>query len=232
MHPVIRVSLFLVFALFISRSDLPRLLIGSLFLLPILILGKAFDWHALYRAVSRIRWFLLSILVLYGWLTPGPPLFGTVWFDGPSLQGLHAGLYQVMSLILMITALVAMIGKLSRETLLGAVYWWSYPLQWLGISREVLVLRLIMVMERVERLQQDISRISTEKREASRLQRLAGITGEVFQLVDQNAQQEASKCVTIQKVLSPPLWQWGYPCLLAGIFLLSRWSENLFQSYW
>lgn len=232
MHPVIRVSLFLVFAVSVSRIELPQLIVAVFILFILSILWARLRWSLVFQTLKRLRWFFLTILVLYGWLTPGQALFETSLVNGPSQAGINAGVLQVVSLILMILALVSLISNLSKELLLGAIYWWSYPLKWLHISRERLVLRLILTMERVELLQQQLSRFEPPDTSANRWQRLASLTGYAFQEVNQQAEQESVTHVSIKRLQSPPAWQWTYPVLVVLLFQMSQHLPLLIEQLW
>lgn len=220
MHPVIRVSLFLVFAVSVSRLLVPQFFLAALILLTMLMFNTPVRWALLVKSLRRLRWFYLTILLLYGWLTPGQAISSLPVIQNLTLQGIQAGLLQVTSLMFMVTALILLLGQLARDKLIGAIFWWSYPLQWIKISRERLVLRLMLTMDAVQSLQQQLTKPTTTAER--RWQKIADLLLTTMQQTEQSALQTASKEITIQTLPAPPLWQWCYPVLIIVLFQVSQ----------
>jgi len=223
MHPVIRVLVFIVFSINVSRIDLSELFIALLILLLLALMCNGLSWSTTFRFLKRLRWLFLSILLLYAWFTPGQALFNTQQERFmPTYEGLQAGLLQVSSLIMIITALVILISDLSRDRLLAAIYWLSRPVWLLGISRERLVVRLVLAMTYVPRLQVHLSEVMAQSAQTNvkGLRRIAAVASNLFHEVQQKAEQAETECVAIATLPSPPALQWLYPVLVAGVFVL------------
>lgn len=234
MHPVIRVSLFLVFAISVSQVDLSQLAPAILVLFLFFVARARIRWRMALQMLKRLRWFFITILLLYGWLTPGQALFSNSLsiLSGLTIDGVLAGLIQIASLVLMILALVALVSSLPTEVLLGAIYWWSYPLKLLRLSRESIVLRLMLTMETVELLQQQISDYANQSSATNRWPRLVEITGFAFKQVCKQAEQEQPRQVVIHCLASPPVWQWSYPIVVAALFQASQYLHLFADLQW
>jgi len=153
MHPAIRIICFLVFVACLSRANAGQLFSGlALFSLlyfysPIDFLPRAF------AMLLRLRWFFLSILVLYIWMTPDTSLLN----DSSSVfsfipPGIASGLGRVFSLVLIVLAVSYLLASLKQEQLIAAIYWLVAPLAYVGLERDKMVLRLAMGMEAAGKL--------------------------------------------------------------------------------
>jgi energy-coupling factor transport system permease protein len=204
----------LVFALLLALGNGSVLPVGLLLLVLLYGFGGIPQWPGLLRMVQRVRWLLLSILVLYGWWTPGVPLWEGLGGYGPSLEGLRQGGVRVGVLLAIVAAVHWVMSATERGALLGAVVAFTAPLRWLGVNHQRLAVRILLTLEAVPRVQAAAARIPGVA-QGSRLARLAaraqGLYGAVL------AQAEAAE-------LSPrevrdggrvPAWQWTVPLLLA-----------------
>ena len=97
MSPVVRLVTLLVVAGIAGTGRPVLLLYAALVTLLACSLQDAQVLKTIWRALLRLRWLLLSIAVIYLWLTPGAPLV-PAWGDAsPTREGvqaavLHAGL--------------------------------------------------------------------------------------------------------------------------------------------
>ena len=149
----------------------------------------------------------------------------------PTYEGLQAGLLQISSLILIVTALVILVSGLSRDRLLAAIYWLSLPVGLLGLSRVRLVVRLVLAMSYVPRLQGHLGEVMAHsaQSELKGLRRIAAVAGSLFVEVQQRAERAETESVTIATLPPPPPLQWSYPVLVVVMFvLLHRVAAGLF----
>lgn len=153
MHPLIRVVCFLVFSASLAFGNGMDLLCGGLLLAAAYLSTSPRLLLPAVRMVSRLRWFLLSILIVYGWFTPGQPLLGAesarfaeLW---PSREGMEAGLLRAALLMAIVAGANLLLRTTSREQLLLAVYSMARPLALCGVSRERLAVRMVLVIEAV-----------------------------------------------------------------------------------
>jgi len=221
MHPVIRIISFLVFAFALSIGTGAQLVLGALVLTALLLLTNARGLAAGLRMLSRLRWLLFSIVIVYLWFTPGTPLLPTgpdnAWM--PTREGAAVAALRVGMLAIMVLAVNVLIASTPRARLLGALYWLATPLALLGLSRERLVLRMVLAFEATAELQGDLaSRYTRLRGEQSRLGAIAGTAAQAFADAVQRA--ETAPCTPRQLTVpdAPPVSQWAYPLLLAVAF--------------
>ena len=154
LHPVMRLLVLAAAAASLAAgSPLVVGLVGVA--LVFLLLATRFrDWRGLGRGLARLRWFYLSIAVLYLWFTPGTALAPALGAWSPSLEGLAQGLSRVAVLVLLLTAVRLLFHTSRRDELVAAIAWWSRPLATLGLDPSRLGLRLVLALELLPRLQQ------------------------------------------------------------------------------
>ena len=102
------------------------------------------------KLLWRSRWLLLSLTVLFLFLTPGEFLPGFWGQLGLTYEGLqHAG-EQLCRLLAILASLALLHQQVGTRGLLAGLYWLLGPFPW----RETTVVRLMLVLEFVEQKQQ------------------------------------------------------------------------------
>lgn len=102
------------------------------------------------RALPRMRWLLLALGAIYGWTSPGEYLWSG-WFS-PTYEGLQLGLAQTMRLLAIAASLQLLLTKLDRPAIFAGLHTLAKPLDWLGLSRDRMALRLTLTLEMMENL--------------------------------------------------------------------------------
>ncbi|MBL1433848.1 MAG: hypothetical protein COB94_010500 [Gammaproteobacteria bacterium] len=223
MHPLIRIVCLVLMAGFIAHAQLSFLLI-SLCLLSAIYVLASLSLDRCWSLVQRMRWFFLSILVIYFWFTPGeafsPELAKSLWF--PSVDGVEQGVIRVACLILIIAAVSALLQSTTREQLFSAIYSLIGWTRHVGLSPERFAVRATLTLESLTEIQ---SMISTSKAQLSsppgikaRIVGLANATSNVFVAVYNNAQQSELTSVTLDDAEPLRAWQWLYPLSLIALF--------------
>lgn len=97
----------------------------------------------------RLRWFYLSIIILYFWFYPGTELFP--WMDrfSPVLEGMNEAGLRIASLLIMISYSVFFICLTPRGEVIAAIQFLLKPLSYLGINIDRFALRLGLVLSMV-----------------------------------------------------------------------------------
>ncbi|MCF6323850.1 MAG: hypothetical protein L3J89_05925 [Gammaproteobacteria bacterium] len=225
LHPVILIVSFLVFVAMLA-FPVPSALFISLLLLVLLYLrdGGA-HVHSALVMLRRMRWFLLSILLIFFWLTPGTPVIQwpalSVWL--PTNEGLSGGLLRVVALVLVIASVNLLLRSLSRQELLTAIYFLAQPLQLIGVKAELVALRMTLVFDAMGEVQQMVTQYLPEKGHVPRrLDRMGLLASGVLNAVIERAGQAPQEEVIVLPALErPPLLQWCLPILLWGLFYIS-----------
>lgn len=227
MHPLIRVVCFLVFAAWLAWGGPHVLLSGAALLLPFYLLIPVVSAAKAWAMIRRLRWFLLSLLVVYGWFTPGrlpegvdeSTMLATLL---PTVEGLTAGLLRCAVLAVIVLAVNLLLATSTREQLMEAIYGLARPFSLLGLSRERLALRMVLVMEAMDEVREIVTERKGERRVAARgLARIGDFAADVLRTVIDRSERHPPREVTLALSAPPALLQWGYPALLFAAFLLA-----------
>ncbi len=118
--------------------------------LPLMVVAVILCARQLALLLRRTRWVMVSLLLIYGYVTPGEPL----WIEGgmvsPTREGLSDGLLQLARLAFSVTGLSIVLYLLSLRELIGGVYTLTHPLRYLGVSPERIAVRLALTLHYVE----------------------------------------------------------------------------------
>lgn len=97
--------------------------------------------------VRRSRWLLLTLLILFGWLTPGTPMPG---MPGASHEGLLLAAENLARLLIALSVVAMLLTALSPVELVAGLRSLLRPLNLLGVSRDRIAVRLALTLEEVE----------------------------------------------------------------------------------
>lgn len=106
--------------------------------------------HKFLQLVRRTRWIMLSLWMIYAYSTPGQALFDGLGWGSPSREGLLDGGLQLIRLLAALAALAVLLDRLHRQQLMAGLYSLFFPLQWMGLSRERLAVRLALTLHYAE----------------------------------------------------------------------------------
>lgn len=226
MHPLIRVVCFLVFSACLAFGGAAELAGGGVMLAGAYAASSPRLFLPAVTMIYRMRWFLLSLFIVYGWFTPGQPLVGSegarfaeLW---PTREGAQAGLLRAALLMAIVAGANLLLRTTSRDELLVAVYGLARPLAWCGISRERIAVRMVLVIEALD----PVRRIVTERLAAvggglPDLRTTGRFASGVMQRVVQEAEAVSGGTVHLAVAGAPPPLQWLCPAMLAGVFFLA-----------
>jgi hypothetical protein len=208
MHPATRLLILLISAGFMVTGN-PDLLVAGAGLSLVLHWNAGLRAARLVRMISRSRWLLASILILYAWSTPGAALLPLLDAYSPTWEGLSAGLTRCAVLIVILSLAHWLIYAARREQLIQGVYWLIKPLRHLGCRSEVLALRLSLVLETVPALQQRFRlRSQTAQAPVNRMERIAAHAANVLEDALNEADRAALTDVEIAAGQRPQLGDW------------------------
>jgi energy-coupling factor transporter transmembrane protein EcfT len=124
----------------------PLLMTTSLVFFAAFILSK----HKFFQLLRRTRWVMFSLLIIYSYTTPGQPILEALGMFSPSREGLMDGVLQLTRLLSALAALAILLDRLDRPQLIAGLYTLFAPMQWLGLSRERLAVRLALTLHYAE----------------------------------------------------------------------------------
>ncbi|HEY5994008.1 MAG TPA: CbiQ family ECF transporter T component [Gallionellaceae bacterium] len=146
-HPAVFILLWIFLAIALQSLGAFALLCASAFITIIALARAAVRFYALLR---RTRWILFSLLLIYGYVTPGAALWPAAGTYSPTHEGLLDGALQLCRLIAALAGLSIVLHQLGSQKLVGGIYALAYPLQLLGLSRERIAVRLALTLHYAE----------------------------------------------------------------------------------
>ncbi|NOZ52106.1 MAG: hypothetical protein GXP08_03020 [Gammaproteobacteria bacterium] len=180
------------------------------------------------KTLLRMRWFFLSILVLYLWFTPGTTPSTSFVTIMPELNGLWDGLLRVFSLILIVMAVNYFVAPISKDKLIAAILWLLKPLRWIRIDGQKLAVRIALTFNLVSRAQylftegQVMRTQHDNKRQkstlGSRLNAIVDMAVQLFKTVISEAVCMESQTIDVNTLKAPSVLQWVAPVMMVAVF--------------
>lgn len=103
-----------------------------------------------WRLLRRTRWLMAVLLLAYAYTLPGTPLWPSLEWASPTLEGLRHGGLRVARLALMLAGLAVLLASTSRPRLIYGLYGLARPLTWFGFDRRAFAVRLGLTLDYVE----------------------------------------------------------------------------------
>lgn len=147
MHP--GAALFLWSALVVLLQTVSGLVLVGMAGLSLLAAGVA-GLGSLRRLVRRIRFLLLAILILFAWMTPGQAAIPYWTVLGPSREGLLLAAEHGLRLLGVVSLVALLLGWGGRDFVVSGLYALMAPSRLVGLSRDRLAVRLLLVLRHAE----------------------------------------------------------------------------------
>ncbi len=221
MHPVIRFISLILFSFLIARSSISILITGFSLVVAFYVITSLNYLYDAKIMLARMRWFFLSMIIMYFWFTPGDTLFGiqSVWL--PTMTGIELGLTRVFSLLIIILAVNLFLKTTEKSDVMSALIWLTYPLSVFGDFQQRFAVRMTLTLDVVAQVQALCDSLNKERRNKKQqkmenpITKISAIVASVYQQVLTKAQNSPCEPIDILKPTSPPLYQWIYlPCLV------------------
>ncbi len=213
MHPVIRIITFLIIAILLARAHPMQM--GWV----LCVIGLTFMFEsgnglsAAVKLLWRVRWLILSILMIYVWMPVGT-LSESLWL----------AFHRVTLLATMLFALQALVLNMPRDEIVIGLYVVLLPLSFIGISREQLVMRLILTMDSVKQLPAVLKlSVATDDKTGSRLKRITERLISAISRILLYSEDVSHEAICIHTDNVVPLWQWLVPLFILCIFFTLPW---------
>ena len=225
MRSVTRILLLVGVTGFVATAK-PIVIVAGASLAWLLRFNAGCGWDGYLKAwLVRLRWFFLSIILTYGWFTPGAPLLAQLASVSPTWEGLTAGLLRSAALIVILGLVHWLACATSRVQMIGALYWLARPLARVGLDPKVLALRLALVLEFIPDMQTRLGQSSAAPviQSASRVERLADRAAAILTAVLDEPEQPQDKTLNIRLEPAPAMQEWlGLAALLTFFAMLIR----------
>ncbi|WP_026289702.1 hypothetical protein [Thioalkalivibrio sulfidiphilus] len=224
MHPSLRILAVMLFIPLVAHGGWLVALLGA-FGVALLLTGTGrAGWARFLGMNRRLRWFHLSILLLFGWFTPGRELLPMAGSLSPTAEGLLVGAGRVLILAMVVGAVVWLLERSSRQDLIAGLLWLTCPLAWFGFPRERFAVRLTLVLETVPQVQP----IVTEARQAGESQGAKDWPSRARSLFDRVIERaESAPCepIEIEPGRPPSVRDWGVLVLMfTPLLVLMLWE--------
>lgn len=221
MHPLIRIISLLVVIVALAQPDWLRITI----LVLVCLVGIMFFFRDglahIFTMARRLKWFFLSIIIVYAWFTPGEPVTSSAWLSErylPTVTGLEEGALRVVALLLMISFVTFLIHKTAREELVSAIVSLCIPLKWFGVSVERFALRISLTLEKVSAYTIAIKgHVQSSSGQRGIVNRAANILTTAIQNVESGVDHDKVDYISLSMATSPAWWQWFMP---AGFIII------------
>jgi energy-coupling factor transport system permease protein len=118
------------------------------------LVGLAVAKSHLLLLLRRSRWLLLTMLVMFGWMTAGTPLPA---IPGASREGLLLAAENIARLVLALSVVALMLNALSAAELVAGLRSLLAPLAVLKVPRDRIAVRLALTLGEVEASRNDSS---------------------------------------------------------------------------
>ncbi len=208
MHPATRILVAIVTIAFMVSGGPYTLFAGVL-------LSLALHWSAglqpdgrFLRMVLRLRWFFLSIMILYCWFTPGKALWPALGVYSPHQPGLWEGLSRCAVLIAILSLVHWLTSATTRDQLVRGLYWLIRPCSLVGFRPEIFALRLGLVLQAVPVLQDRLSGQAPGSRHEARHQRIVSHATHLLEAVLSEADRAELVCIELRSGIRPSMLEW------------------------
>ena len=146
-HPTVLILLWACLAIAMQSLPAMGLLLAGV---PLLAAACALSAVRLLALLRRTRWIMLSLLLIYGYATPGAAVWAALAQFSPTHEGLTGGLLQMSRLTFALAGLAILLRLLPQQQLISGLYTLGYPLRYVGLSRERLAVRLALTLHYAE----------------------------------------------------------------------------------
>lgn len=154
-HPQHRLVILLLLAVLLPLSA--PLLVGLVHLVLLLLCFRVETLGDWWRTVLRLKWLMISLFVLYGWFTPGLPLWEVAGVNMPTRAGLMQAAYRALLLSALVATVMWLVKPLSANVLAVSLARVLGLMKRIGVDTDSLVRRLALSMHTVVGLQQELS---------------------------------------------------------------------------
>ena len=162
LHPAFRILLLVALAAMLFRYSLSAVGLALALLLLAAAAGGREVLHGVLKAARRIRWLLLSIVVIYLWIAPEPSGGGSAWL--PSGSELDLALRRSGVLLVLVVAVELLRRHTGPAYLAAGLVFLLRPLGWAGLEVEVFARRLALTLDAVPRTAERVAAAATGRR--------------------------------------------------------------------
>ena len=162
LHPSVKIATVLALALAVNLAGIQLLAVVATLLAALLLRYRAAGF---WKMLRRVRWILLTLLLVYAFSTPGE--YVVSWpqaLPAPTYEGLRAGGVQLARLCVMLAGLSLLLATTSRPQLIAGFYLLLRPLRHVGLQPQRFAARLWLTLHYVEQRPPQVAQRSLGER--------------------------------------------------------------------
>ena len=106
------------------------------------------------KLLRRSRWLLISLILVYAFVTPGAAAVAVLGAYSPSREGLLSGGLQALRLISLLATLALLLATTSRDRILAGLYFLLRPFTWIGVDIDRVAARIWLTLHYAENAEQ------------------------------------------------------------------------------
>lgn len=221
MHPAVQILGVILFIACVAQGGWPVLTAGGALVAAALARLGGGGVRRFVAMALRLKWFFLSIVLVFGWFTPGLSLAPALGLLSPSVTGVLQGLERALVLLLAVGAVVWLLEGTSRERLVQGLLWLTRPLARLAFPRERFAVRLVLTLEALPQVRLLAAEAAAGGAQQAggprlRLRRLGDRAADLFIRVQEAAEQAPLEPIHLPPEASPAPRHW---LALAGVIL-------------
>jgi energy-coupling factor transporter transmembrane protein EcfT len=221
LHPAFRIVLLLVLAGMLFRYSLAAMaLVLGLLLLAAAAAGAG-TLTGILKALRRIRWLLLSIVIIYLWIAPEPGIAGRPWYL-PSWGELDTALRRSGVLVVLVAAVELLRRYTEVPRMAAGLVMLLAPLARLGVDTAVFARRLALTLEAVPLTAERVAEAAARQRIRRGLTAWGDVAATLVRDIEAGASMPTREAV-LPTLPWPTVRDWGLlalgvlACLLAGM---------------
>jgi len=200
-------------------AALPASFITFLCCVPVLlgVSGATAKWWKLMR---RLRWFWLSLAIVYIGFTPGDAIWPQLPWS-PGWEGLRLAVLRILILADIFTLVFIMQLLITRERLIAGIHALCWPLKFRSGLRDKLVMRLMLSFRYIEQMPEQYQKVREGlDPELSRLGKISRGFAQMY------SQALLNKCddepLQFNRLATPDWYQWLIPVVvIVGFYAMS-----------
>ena len=147
LHPASLILIWLAFAFCVPLLRPAELsAIVFLFSVPLLLRHSA----QYLKLLRRSRWLLISLILVYAFVTPGVAAVAVLGAYSPSREGLLSGGLQALRLISLLATLALLLATTSRDRILAGLYFLLRPFRLIGVDIDRVAARIWLTLHYTE----------------------------------------------------------------------------------
>jgi hypothetical protein len=222
MHPVIRIICLLVLGTMVSLGNPAGVVTAAGLVIALYFFTSTAYFATAWRSIRRLRWLFLSILIIYLWFTPAETASsGNVWL--PSIEGAVQGVVRMLTLIILVLAANLLLRTTTREQIISALLWLTFPLHVFGFPHERFAVRMTLVLETVIQAR---GLVNAERNRAGSgknpIARISDAMTDAYKTAVLRAEQTPCVVIEVPDLVRPPILHWLYPLAMGAMF----WTIN------